>query len=216
MELSRIPEGLVCSSGRPYHAKACFKATLHGFCPPFVLQQALKELLTPVLYDQFYCETPLSQKKAHVHRCRNRCVTFYWHCHCSSANSLQCAAAKKVANSVFYHSFIVMQNDNKMCPVPVCCDTWACIPFKPLGIVKQRRCTCYFFVMGGKFETEVLHVASEYSVKFLPFKPNVEIVCVICSCVDSPESCLKRVRRMMNCLRMVMCCSFVNADALQR
>ncbi|AII22582.1 E4.2 [Lizard adenovirus 2] len=206
MELKGFQQDLVCATGRPYHSYACLKFAFHGSCPPFIPLPTLRELLTDFIYNQFLCFCPMSQSKSDVHRCRSRTVTFYWHCHCNSPNSLQCKALKEVAKKVFYSFPFTLKNTEKLNLIPICCNSWTCVPFRATGYIITRSAEHFFFLMEDKFCSELQTIACHHDVKIFPFKTNCAMIMVTCTCGEI-ESCVKSMNKLMNCLRMIISCS---------
>lgn len=201
---------LVCARDRlcNTHAVSLIRFRTAGVVPPFIPLAEASHYMPPVIFDQFYCGACLSQPVCAVHRCRKRYVTYYLHCHCLTPNSLQCRCAAKVVRNVFFAKNHCLKSDRAVTLTKVCCDYWACVPVKCLGIYSVGASdTHYFLVLASRFEEDLKDMASRYAVTTVKYRQNLIFAIVSCRCSGSPD-CVKAFSRMLNCFRMITCCSF--------
>lgn len=201
---------LVCARTycSPCHAMPVIRFRTAGILPPFIPLVDIAQYIPPVIFDQFYCGACFSQHKIAVHRLRKRFVTYYMHCHCSSPNSLQCLCAAKVVKDVFFKKNHSLKNCRVLKITNVCCNYWACVPVKFLGMyVNGQSDTHYFIVLPSSFTDDLIDMASRYAVTTVKFRDDLIFAMISCRCSGNPE-CLKAFSRMLNCFRMITCCSF--------
>lgn len=202
-------ECLVCCDPRDFHFAALMEFNGSGVFPPCLPITNLRELLTTVIYDQFFCAFPIAQTLAAFHRCRKRKVVYCLHCHCSSPNSMQCMLARFIARKVFYARKNVIKNDTVYPLMRVCCNSWSCVPVKSLGSLHVQSRNYFFIVVSSQFLENVFSGSRNYIFTLVKLPRDQCVVVYQCDCGNA-EQCGRNAVQMFNSLRLVMSCSFAD------
>ncbi|ASU50487.1 E4.2 [Odocoileus adenovirus 1] len=191
------------------HGLELFRCHGRGRLCPALQVTNLKKLLTPVIYDQFFCTFPISQKKDSFYRKREMDYIFYYHCHCNSPGSLQCLAAKNVLLLCFNDMPVTLYSERIMRMVPICCNTWVCCPIMFLGAFKMGHVHFYFFFCGISCKSFTDAWFNFHSSEEIQFGDSCRILGIKCRCNWPFNQCLQETEKKINCLRLLHSCTFL-------
>ncbi|AAD45954.1 E4.2 [Ovine adenovirus 7] len=193
----------------PSHGLEIFTCVGRGRLGSAIRVYNLKKILTPFIYNQFFCYFPISQKADSFCKRADMAYKFYYHCHCNSPGSLQCLAAKSVLLSCFNHMPVTLFSERNVKTVPVCCNTWICCPLMFLGASQMHK-THFYFLFSGVMEDDFSSKWYSYqTVKRITFSETCELISIKCKCSDTLQQCISRFEKRFNFLRMLYCCSLI-------
>ena len=191
------------------HGMEVFRCHGRGRLCPALRVSCLKKILSPVIYDQFFCYFPVSQKRDSFCKQSDMDYKFFYHCHCASPGSLQCLAARQMLLKCFDNVPVNLFSERVFRTVPVCCNSWVCCPVIFLGAFSMKKKHCYFLFCGPNGSSFHNDWFDYQKLKEIMFCDSCSLVVVHCKCKFAIKECIRRTEIRYNIVRMLYSCTFL-------